>query len=118
MSRASGLGPMPGWGGGGDLCGGSLQNVFSKRLPDVRSSTVRGNCGPEVASGEICSEKCCVSDTTGRKNRPRATIYTNLCPTQPNGGENPSGFSVPAGGKLPSQKRGGRTETADGLWPL
>lgn len=55
---------------------------------------------------------------TGRKNHPRATIYTNLCPTQPNGGEDPSGFSVPAGGKLPSQKKGGRIETEDGLWPL
>lgn len=73
MSRASGLGPMPGWGGGvgGDLCGGSLQNVFSKRLPDVRSSTVRDNCGSEVASGEICSEKCCVSDPNGTQESPQ-----------------------------------------------
>lgn len=83
MSRDSGLGPMPeglretkGDPPECDLCGGSLQNVFSKRPPDVRSSTLKDNCGSDVASGEICSEKCCVSDTTGRKNHTRAAIYT------------------------------------------
>lgn len=44
-----------------DLC---LQNIVS----NVRSSAVKDNCGSDVASGEICSQKCCVSDTTGHKN--------------------------------------------------
>lgn len=54
---------------------------------------------------------------TPQESHQGSTLYRGG-PTKPNEGGNPSGFSVPAGGKLPSQKKAGRIETADGLWPL